>query len=38
VLDKTSRPRDYSFVRLVEAWEASGVGQVMVEWVGMDAV
>ena len=38
VLDKPSRPRNYSFVRLVEAWEASGVGQVMVERVGMDAV
>jgi len=38
VLDKPSRPRNDSFVRLVEAWEASGVGQVMVERVGMDAL
>ena len=38
VLDKPSRPRNYSFVRLVEAWEATGIGQVMVERVGMDAV
>ena len=38
VLDKPSRPRNYSFVRLVEAWEATGIGQVMVERVGMDTV
>ena len=38
VLDKPSRPTNYSFVRLVEAWEATGIGQVMVERVGMDTV
>ena len=38
VLDRPFRPTNYSFARLVEAWEVTGIGQVMVERVGMDAV
>jgi len=38
VLDKPSRSRNYTFVQLVAAWEAIGVGQVMGERVGMEAV
>jgi UTP--glucose-1-phosphate uridylyltransferase len=38
VLDKPSRSRNYSFAQLVAAWEAAGVGQIMVERVGMEAV
>lgn len=38
VLDKPSRSRNYSFAQLVAAWEATGVGQVMVERVGIEAV
>ena len=38
VLDKPSRSRNYSFAQLVAAWEATGLGQVMVERVGIEAV
>jgi UTP--glucose-1-phosphate uridylyltransferase len=31
VLDRESRDRSYSFSKLVEAWNESGVGQIMVE-------
>jgi UTP--glucose-1-phosphate uridylyltransferase len=38
VLDKPSRSRNSRFAQLVAAWEATGVGQVMVERVGIEAV
>ncbi len=36
VLDSKSRERNYSFARLVESWNMTGVGQVMVERVDSD--
>ena len=38
VLDKTSRGKNYSFAQLVGAWNDTGIGQVMVESVGLDRV
>ena len=38
VLDSESRDRNYSFAQLVEAWNATGVGQVMVERVDPEAI
>ena len=38
VLDQVSRGKNYSFTRLVQAWEESGTGQIMVERVDVDAV
>lgn len=38
VLDQESHGRNYSFLKLVEAWNKSGVGQVMVESVDADMI
>ena len=38
VLDQVSRAKNYSFMRLVQAWEESGTGQIMVERVDANAV
>lgn len=38
VLDKVSRGKNVSFARLVNAWSDTGVGQVMVETVGLEMV
>jgi UTP--glucose-1-phosphate uridylyltransferase len=38
VLDSESRDRNYSFAQLVEAWNTTGVGQVMVERVDSEAI
>jgi UTP--glucose-1-phosphate uridylyltransferase len=38
VLDKEERDKNYSFMRLVEAWNQIGTGQVMVERVSLEAV
>ncbi len=38
VLDKESRGKNYSFARLVEAWNDTGIGQVMVEAVKSEMV
>ncbi len=38
VLDKQSRDKNYSFAAMVDAWNVTGVGQVMVERVGLDAI
>ena len=38
VLDKESRVRNYSFAKLVEAWNNTEVGQVMVERVDADII
>jgi UTP--glucose-1-phosphate uridylyltransferase len=38
VLDHESRDRDYSFAQLVEAWNKTQVGQVMVERVDSEAI
>ena len=38
VLDSESRGRNYSFVQLVEAWNTSQIGQVMVERVDSDLI
>ena len=38
VLDRESRVRNYSFVKLVEAWSNTEVGQVMVERVNYDII
>jgi UTP--glucose-1-phosphate uridylyltransferase len=38
VLDSASRDRNYSFAQLVEAWNMTGVGQVMVERVDSGAI
>ena len=38
VLDKESRERNYSFAQLVDAWNMSGIGQVMVERVKTDLI
>ena len=38
VLDQESRDKNYSFAAMVDAWNMSGVGQVMVERVGLDAI
>jgi len=38
VLDKESRGKNVSFARLVDTWNDTGIGQVMVETVGSDRV
>ena len=38
VLDSESRDRNYSFAQLVEAWNATGIGQVMVERVDSEVI
>ena len=38
VLDQVSRAKNYSFMRLVQAWDESGTGQIMVERVEVDSV
>ena len=38
VLDQESRRRDYSFTAMTDAWNETGVGQVMVERVGSGAI
>ena len=38
VLDRESRDRNYSFAQLVEAWDKTEVGQVMVERVDSDMI
>jgi UTP--glucose-1-phosphate uridylyltransferase len=38
VLDKESRERNYSFARLVEAWNTTEIGQIMVERVDSDMI
>ena len=38
VLDKKSRDINYSFTSMVDAWNETGIGQVMVERVGEDAI
>tara|TARA_B100000963_G_scaffold220786_2_gene192422 strand:- start:156 stop:1052 length:897 start_codon:yes stop_codon:yes gene_type:complete len=38
VLDRESRDRNYSFAKLVESWNSTGVGQVMVERVDSDII
>ena len=38
VLDQASRDSNYSFAAMINAWNKTGVGQVMVERVGSDAI
>jgi len=38
VLDQESHDQNYSFAAMTDAWHATGVGQVMVERVGLDAI
>jgi UTP--glucose-1-phosphate uridylyltransferase len=38
VLDQESRDKNYSFVAMTDAWNETGLGQVMVERVGSDAI
>ena len=38
VLDQESRDKNYSFAAMVDVWNVTGVGQVMVERVGLDAI
>jgi len=38
VLDKESRAKNYSFAAMTDAWNETGVGQVMVERVGSGAI
>jgi UTP--glucose-1-phosphate uridylyltransferase len=38
VLDQESRDKDYSFAAMTDAWNETGMGQVMVERVGLDAI
>jgi UTP--glucose-1-phosphate uridylyltransferase len=38
VLDKESRDKNYSFAAMTDAWNETGVGQVMVERVSSDAI
>ena len=38
VLDQTSRSKNYSFAAMTGAWNETGIGQVMVERVGEDAI
>lgn len=38
VLDSESRDRNYSFAQLVQAWNTTGIGQVMVERVDSDII
>ena len=38
VLDKKARKKNYSFVQLTNAWNRTGIGQVMVEHVNFDQV
>ena len=38
VLDKVSRGENYSFIELIKAWDMTGIGQIMVEFVGTHRV
>jgi len=38
VLDQESRDQNYSFAAMTDAWNETGIGQVMVERVGVDAI
>ena len=38
VLDQASRGNNYSFAAMTDAWNETGVGQVMVERVGLEAI
>ena len=38
VLDQASRDSNYSFAAMIDAWNKTGVGQVMVERVGSDMI
>ena len=38
VLDQASRTKNYSFAAMTGAWNETGIGQVMVEHVGEDAI
>ena len=38
VLDQESRDRNYSFAAMTDAWNETGVGQVMVERVGLETI
>ena len=38
VLDQESRDKNYSFASMTDAWNETGMGQVMVERVGVDAI
>jgi UTP--glucose-1-phosphate uridylyltransferase len=38
VLAKESRDKNYSFTSMVDAWNETGIGQVMVERVGLDVI
>jgi UTP--glucose-1-phosphate uridylyltransferase len=38
VLDQESRDKNYSFAAMTDAWNETGVGQVMVERVGSEAI
>jgi len=38
VLDQESRDKNYSFAAMTDAWNETGIGQVMVEWVGLEAI
>jgi len=38
VLDQESRDKNYSFAAMTDAWNETGVGLVMVERVGLDAI
>jgi len=38
VLDQESRDKNYSFASMTDAWNETGIGHVMVERVGVDAI
>ena len=38
VLDQASRAKNYSFAAMTDAWNETGIGQVMVERVSSDAI
>jgi len=38
VLDKVSRGENYSFIELIKAWDITGIGQIMVEFIGAHRV
>ena len=38
LLEEESRDKNYSFAAMVDAWNVTGVGQVMVERVGLDVI
>jgi UTP--glucose-1-phosphate uridylyltransferase len=38
VLDQESRDKNYSFAAMIDAWNEAGVGQIMVERVGSEAI